>query len=184
MFELLCIISMALRKVFFSSKSSLILKSKERFIDNELSEGGGLHVTSKDRYFFCCLLPSLSWNTQQKKPRSFFFSSSTRRVFFLSQVSTSRSPEKKGYFKRIRSTKAAAAAVAGSSRGHVSAARTDPDTRDPPDSRHFLSQALVSSPFGNLFQVSEGKTKPKHTEEESVRIFISHFAVFISDSAL
>lgn len=54
MFELLCIISMALRDVSFF----LVLvmwESKEFFIDTELSdggEGGGFHVTSEDRYFF------------------------------------------------------------------------------------------------------------------------------------
>lgn len=94
--------------------------------------------------------------THNKKPRSFSFSSSTRRVFFFSQVFTTTNPEK-SYFKRMWSSKAAA--VAGSSRGHVSAARTDPDTRDPPDSLHFLSQALVSPPFGAFFKSWKKKTK-------------------------
>lgn len=73
------------------------------------------------------------------------------------------------YFERIRLTKAAAA-VAGSSRGHVSAARTDPDTRDPPDSLHFLSQALVSSPFGAFFQVLE-EEKSQSIQKKSQCVF-------------
>uniref|UniRef100_A0A3P9LGZ0 Homeobox D4a n=1 Tax=Oryzias latipes TaxID=8090 RepID=A0A3P9LGZ0_ORYLA len=47
--------------------------------------------------------------------------------------------EKEFHFNR--STKAA---EAGSSRGHISAARTDPSTPDPPDRQHFLSQALLA----------------------------------------
>lgn len=109
------------------------------------------------------------------------------RVFSLSLSLLSLHDQKpwKRYFKRIRSTKAAAAAVAGSSRGHVSAARTDPYTRDPPDSLHFLSQAPVSPPFGAFSQVLEGKKNAKAFRRRvSAYISISRFAVFISDSGL
>lgn len=39
--------------------------------------GGRLSRHVLRQIFFCCLIPSLSWNTQQKKPRSFSFSSYT-----------------------------------------------------------------------------------------------------------
>lgn len=50
---------------------------------------------------FCCLIPSLSLGHTPKKPRSFSFSSFNRRVFFLSQVFTTRSPEKKKGFSSV-----------------------------------------------------------------------------------
>lgn len=46
--------------------------------------------------------------------------------------------------KRYFQPKVDKAAVAGSSRGHISAASTDPHTPDPPDKQHFLSQALFA----------------------------------------
>lgn len=63
----------------------------------------------------------------------------------------------KRYFIR-RSTKAA---VAGSSRGHISAARTDPSTPDPPDRQHFLSQALLALVWKAVVLFKKKKTKKK-----------------------
>ncbi|KAK2906061.1 hypothetical protein Q8A73_010004 [Channa argus] len=77
--------------------------------------------------------------TDKKKPEAH-----PVRGGLLSEVFTMR--ELKRYFQ----PKVDKAAVAGSSRGHISAARTDPDTSDPPDRLHFLSQAslgLVLSVF-------------------------------------
>lgn len=84
---------------------------------------------------------------EQKKPRS-----SPILGGLLSQVFATTSLKR--YFKR-RSTKAA---EAGSSRGHISAARTDPNTHDPPDRQHFLSQARFS-PVWSLFSVQEKNAK-------------------------
>lgn len=60
--------------------------------------------------------------------------------------------------------------MAGSSRGHVSAARTDPSTHDPPDEHHFLSQALLSF---SLDHILAKKKKPKHSEQICARRFVS-----------
>lgn len=152
-------------------------------IDTELSDGGEAFTSRLKTDIFLLSDTFIVLGHNKKAEKLLLLLLHEEDLLFLSSLHDQKPEEKKRYFKRIRLTKAVAA-VAGSSRGHVSAARTDPDTRDPPDSLHFLSQALVSSPFGAFFQVLEEEKKPKHSEEESVRISISHFAVFISDSAL
>lgn len=92
--------------------------------------------TSRLKTDISCFKPSLSLRTKhEKRPRSF----SCKRGGLLSEVSTMRRLEK---VFEAKVDKAAAAEAAGSSRGHISAARTDPSTPDPPDKQHFLSQAL------------------------------------------
>lgn len=105
---------------------------------------GGFHVTFQDRYFFC-FIPSLSSN--KKSPEAL-----PERRGLHCEVFTMRGLKR--YFNR-RSTKAA---VAGSSRGHISAARTDPNTPDPPDKQHFLSQALLALLWRFFFHTYKAKS--------------------------
>lgn len=126
MFELLWIISMALCRSFslqFMWESSSFSLTQPR---------GGFHVTSQDRYFLFYTVIVLGQQTKKAQKLSQYEEGLLCEVFTMRRL--------KRYFNR-RSTKAA---VAGSSRGHISAARTDPSTPDPPDKQHFLSQALFA----------------------------------------
>lgn len=80
---------------------------------------------------FSCCKPSLSSDKKRKSPESV-----PVRGGLLSEVVKMRG------FEKVFQPKVDKAAVAGSSRGHTSAARTDPSTHDPPDKQHFLSRAL------------------------------------------
>lgn len=106
---------------------------------------------------------------EQKKPRS-----SPILGGLLSQVFATTSLKR--YFRR-RSTKAA---EAGSSRGHISAARTDPNTHDPPDRQHFLSRR-VSLRFGAFFLSRKKKCQSIEKKSQCVNFTFTVFkTVFIS----
>lgn len=121
----------------FMQRFSLLVKVGIFQFFIELTEGG-FHVTFLRQIFLVLYRHCPRTKKAQKL-------SQYEDVF--SEVFTMRGLKR--YFNR-RSTKAA---VAGSSRGHISAARTDPNTPDPPDRQHFLSQALLAlvwSVFTNL----------------------------------
>ena len=71
--------------------------------------------------------------------------------------------------EKVFEAKVDKAAVAGSSRGHVSAARTDPSTPDPPDRQHFPSQALLRLPQYWSFFLLHTHNKKK-LQECTVRV--------------
>lgn len=125
----LCLNSCALLAWFLCRVLVLVKVGKTKvFIYQGRYEWGVF--TSRFKTDISCLIPSLSWN---KKHRS---SLSPRRSSFWSLHQAK--------LEKVFQTKVDKAAVAGSSRGHVSAARTDPSTHDPPDEHHFVSRALLS----------------------------------------
>lgn len=132
MFQLVCINSMALCK-------RLVLVNVNGCYSFPLKHavgGFGAFTSGPQRreIFFLFLFYTVivfGLNTRQrKKPRSFSGGSS-----FFSSLHHER-------LEKVFETKVDKAAEAGSFRGHVSAARTDPCTPDPPDRQHFLSQAF------------------------------------------
>lgn len=137
MLELLCIISMALCKVLVLVNVGIL----QFFIYPGLTEGG-FHVTFQDRYFFFVSYrhcPSDN-NKTKKSPKAL-----PLRGGLLSE---SLGDEK---LEKVFQPKVDKAAVAGSSRGHISAARTDPDTPDPPDKQRFSLTGAIRFWVGGFF---------------------------------
>lgn len=118
MFELLCIISMALCKVLVLVNVGIV--SFFPFC-TELTEGGlSSHVSRQ--IFLVLYRHCLRTHTQKKKRKE------EEEAQKLSQLRGGLLSEVFSFQKVFQPKVDKAAAVAGSSRGHISAARTDPNT--------------------------------------------------------
>lgn len=144
MFELLCVISMALCKVLVLVNMGIFYFFFFSFHSQPSYPWGSFRSCFKTD--ISRFIPSLS---SDKKPRS---SPSMWRSPFWSLLDER--------VEKVFQPKVDKAAVAGSSRGHISAARTDPSTPDPPDRQHF-SPRRCSLCFGGLFHPQKKRKRKK-----------------------